>query len=1119
MADCVKFSDSYIASKSDCIDASPRADGEAFDGKSEMHIAEMRDDLDVVEETQYRDMCDMIAEDIMGKEGDSLPTPMEPGDKTGLSETAKNLAKQYFDNARVSKLNDILSWVNGLTPGRESRWLHMSSRLAHWFTNQRATFAEWCSLYADDGTGSILNNELASRMSHMQARIQGELERLMPFADDIQKIADEASQLSGRFRDRDDVLRMIGDYAICRHIIEDSANERLIESWEREIDWMNNPDNKMSERTRSSRIRELEENIELLRKFMDDENPPSGIASVGYTKGEARKLMRDIESKGISMEHIRRGADRLVEANKMLLEEDLKTGRISPGEYASLERNQFKYYVPVTSKAKNKVGYINDKSPYYPGSYNKRKGKLDIPDDAFTSTITRAKRVASHIATRDVGDTLMLMALKNKDLHGTDADNGLRIVPLAQLEHSRGMNPIAEQWAMKAKSSGGFVVDRPMLDENGHVTKSYQALVYFDPNWKGKNGISGAMLNDSLLFGQNMTPTEKVLIGTTGRFGQLFTRFRPWFGLVNTGRDSMERLSYMSNRDYIGANGEIIHGHNLLGKYAANVAWASSELFNLKTGLRDGSFDMNSKTGQYWQEYVRYGVHQDYTWGSTADFARKNLLESRGSRETGLPEYLQNTKNAGAREFYAYLKKTNRAALDVLDDVNDYWNNIASFAQFVTLREAGLSGERAARATLDAMDFSQQGAKTNGLRCIFPFVKPIMQSATSLSRVLGLSYDKRGFVQSGWKGWTAATVLGIGFKALAEASKQSMGKDEDGNWRIDQLSLSKLSRGIPFGIGKNGEYFFLNTGYSLPRLVATLVWGTDRVERGLMTPDALAGSMLLTYAQEMFPGNWPEFSFLDHPGEYIIQSICPSVLTPFAEIATNMNSFGHVIKRGGAPEYGAKSDYGGGSSERVYNIMAQKARRMFGLEFYPEQLQHLIQGYTSGAFTVLRSAWEDNVGPSIRNSQHYKDTHLHPFAEALGMTMSFGYADDVARGIFNQAEATLIKVIKDNGIRKTDDKAYKISGSREEKRAAQVRWWRQQCLDKGLSPDMADDIVSYFLAADALKAGKEDVNKYLRTGVMNGNDYFAMQESMEELTRDRRKIYRDFVNNFHMYRR
>lgn len=1128
MAGCVSFSENYAESKDNQhIDGSPIAPDEAHSAKAEFSTAEAdervfsNDYKEAVQENQR------IIEDAMGKPEDAEPSMLERGDQTAIRQLARDVANAFYNVARTNRLNKIMGWANGLTQGKESWWLHISSNLSNWMVNNKARFLEWMQLYADDGTGTILNNDLASQMSHAQARMQGELERLLPFADSIRKIASEASQKMGRLRDTDDVLRAIGDWAIARHILEDNANEKLVEHWRRELNWLNSLSPKeleaeLERRGQRTYREELMENIRMLEDNLDNPYPPDNLKSAGYTRAEAEELMRRIESSGLDMELIRRGADELVAANENLLQEDIKSGHVSPDQLAALRANEFKYYVPIMANGENKTGYMNDNHPYYPGSYRARSGKADLPVNAFTSTVIRARRVAGHFATRDIGDRLMVLAMQNADNINTERDNGLRIVPLALLEKyertgQRGNHAMSD-WARRAKENGGFVVDRPVLDEAGNVTRTYQALVYFDPGWQGKNGLTGNILNESLLFNSSLNGFEKAAIRTTGMYGQLFTRFRPWFGLVNAGRDTMERISYIANRDYLGESGNVIQGHTLLAKYAANVANAMQNLLDIKLGMRDGSFDMSSPMGQFWQEYVRYGVHQDYTWGSNGDIIRKQSGEVR-NRSEGLPEYLANTKNAELRELYAYLKKNGQGALDVLDDVNDYWNNIASFAHFVTLREAGVPAERAARNVLDVMDFNQQGKFTNPLRVLFPFVKPIMQSAASLTRALGISYDKRGFAKAGWKGWTTAAALGLGFKMLAEASRSSMGKDEDGNWRIDQIPLSKLSRGIPFGIGSHGQYFFLNTGYSLPRLVATMVWGTDRVERGTMAPEALGGQMLLTLLQELSPGNWPEFSFRDNPAEYMIQMMTPSMFSPIAEVATNMNSFGHVLKRGDAPEYGAKSDYGGGSSMKIYNRLAQNIRRTTGVDLYPEQIQHLVQGWATGPFVMLRSLWEDGTDPSIKNTQHYKDTHLDPWLEALGVSMSFGYADDVARGLFNQAEAKLIKIIKDNGIRKTSDTAYKISGSREEKRAAQQQWWYDQCIAAGLPHETAEDIQRYFLAADALKQGSKEVNAYLRNQVDSGLDYFEIQSQMDSVTAGRRDIYREFVNNANMFKR
>lgn len=1122
---CIDFGQQAVAAKNTASTGRLDSARASHSGLYDLNDAVRESRAAAEGERAVRETVHTFFEDTLGKDTSfANPVPLSRGDETLASLVVrKSLLADKDDPAangqamRISLLNDMWKRANGLTPNSENRLLSLASKVRYKFVDRSAKLGEFFFLHAADPTATnVLDNSLSSEAAHLQARYQGELERLgSSYIKDMHSIAGQAARELGYRYSEEEIMQMIGDYANANHILVDKPNEIQIAKWNAEADRIDSLPPEALTPGLKHKAKLFRWYSAGLSKYLNDQNPPTNLITAGYTRGEAEEIMRRVEATGINMDLVRQGVDRTIEQNSMILQEHLQNGDVSPEQYRALQANQFTQYVPLASRITNNTGFINDPMPYLQATFHRREGRNTYPDDAVTSTLVRTRRAAGAIATRPFGDMLMVLAKQNAARVGKEGDNGLRLQSLASLQKTADYDTRAiAQFSQHAEKNGGFVVNEPILNSMGVQVGSKRSIVCFDPNWVGKNGLSGAELNEALLMNTDLTPTQKALIATTGTYGQLFTRFRPWFGIVNSGRDTIERVGHIFNRDFMNADGEIIRGSSLLASYAKNVGWAYTHLAGIMRAIKNGTLDMTTKTGQYWKEYVQYGVHQDYTWGGTSDFIRKSQMQR--SRElTGLPEYLQGKEASGMRQVLRQAGAVGKQLRDVLDGFNDCWNNIAAFAEFVTLRDAGVPAERAARNTLDSMDFNQQGKYTNPLRMIYPFVKPIVQSAAAMSRSLGITYDTRGIAKAGWKGWAAAACLGLGLEMAKTMATESMGYDENGLPRIDQIPLSKLSRGFPVGLGgEHGFHFFFNTGYSTPRLVSTLVWGMDRVDRGILSPEAFGGQMLLTYLQEMSPGNWPEFSFSDNPANFIVQLLAPSVAAPLVESATNMNTFGQKIKRFEAPDTIAKADYGGGTSMKVYNQLAQFVRKWFGVDAYPEQYQHAAQSLFVGPAAILRSLWESSDEPSLKNSEHYKNTHLHPALEALGLTMSFGYADDVARSLFNQAEMKLLKIIKDNRIRKTSDTAYK-RGDKE----GQERWWREQCRDANLDDAVADDIALYFRTEDALHVGSPQVNAYLRGRVMNDADYDSIQEDMDKSTAGRRAIMNEFVKNLKMYKR
>ena len=71
-------------------------------------------------------------------------------------------------------------------------------------------------------------------------------------------------------------------------------------------------------------------------------------------------------------------------------------------------------------------------------------------------------------------------------------------------------------------------------------------------------------------------------------------------------------------------------------------------------------------------------------------------------------------------------------------------NNIAPLAQYMALREHGVSAKEAGVAVGEMLNNNLTGQWTSALRTVFPFVRPTMQGARALMRSFGLAADASG---------------------------------------------------------------------------------------------------------------------------------------------------------------------------------------------------------------------------------------------------------------------------------------------------------------------------------------------------------------------------------------
>ena len=115
----------------------------------------------------------------------------------------------------------------------------------------------------------------------------------------------------------------------------------------------------------------------------------------------------------------------------------------------------------------------------------------------------------------------------------------------------------------------------------------------------------------------------------------------------------------------------------------------------------------------------------------------------------------------------------------------------------------------------------------------------------------------------------------------------------------------------------------MRTGFGIPQLIMTYVHGIDRVNRGLMAPQELTASLLSAAITNMSPGNFPVYNFKDAPYEYLVQTLSPTIVKPFVEVATNKPYYGGTLVYPQASDK-LKSDSGGSRASRVYHQIAKQ---------------------------------------------------------------------------------------------------------------------------------------------------------------------------------------------------
>lgn len=866
-------------------------------------------------------------------------------------------------------------------------------------------------------------------------------------------------------------------------------------------------------RRRGGENTKLKKQIEELKANLDELNPPEGLVSSGYTNAQAKALMARIEKDFSFMtpEELRSIAKRMSQEFDYLTEELARAGAIPPEQLTRIP--DFEWHAPQVTKLANVEGASNDAVFYTPGSVHAAEGTTYTPDSAWQSLIYAGRRTATQIGSQDFG---LLLAAAERKFRRIAEENPDYTVPIRSYSERELQGMLAhgtrqeQQIARAIYNNNGMVINTPVEGANGR--RSFERrYYYFNPQWSSGR-LNADSLNQALSSNYKLgsKPVEW-LSKATSYYGQSHTRFIFGFAPVSGFRDFTERLVHIASRDFYTEDGEHLSGASLVGRYAVNFGRFTTTLARAMLG----KLDAGSEGGIFYDEYRRFGLLQKFTssigrapqtldeivrGGKTADSLRSWGLNKQADWLDG--------KNFGAwKRVINGAGEAGQSALRVLDGWNDYFQNLPSFAYYVTLRKAGVSARNAAAHTLDIMNMTQTGTVAKQLAVIAPFVRPTMQGAAAFAKSMGLSgRNVHEIFEQGKKGWITALAAASAFGVLLPLIKESLGTDEKGNSRLDSYPISRATTALMIGINDEGDMIRLPVGFGPVRTAYATAMAMDRVARGIMDPGEAAFEVLFAIARDTVPGNNPMFNFKDKPAEFITQYFCPAPLKPFLELSQNTNAFGGKIYKNGFDMEKAVSAQGRKSTPAVWHRVAREIADMNGPDMAPESIMHLAKGLTLGPVRAISTgivSWAEDDEPYLGMNKPTALRAMNPVLAMLGGTLYYATDRGTSKIYYYQAADDLMKKAQRAGVNMTQD------GEKGEAGRAIVM---QKLLDAGIDPADAEDIIRLRTARQTLMAQGAAFSKK-HPHWYDEPDAEEIKMDFEKLFYDNEQVYKDFYMN------
>ena len=431
---------------------------------------------------------------------------------------------------------------------------------------------------------------------------------------------------------------------------------------------------------------------------------------------------------------------------------------------------------------------------------------------------------------------------------------------------------------------------------------------------------------------------SKAMRRFSGFLRRSFTTANPEFIISNFARDIQSALfNAMAEADIPGGQ---IPGRHIAAKVMTRVKQTLPALLKNAVGK-----DLPSEMAAYFEEFKEDGGQTG--WGFVKDVGTIAAeIES---------EINEKSKAKKASEWMA------KNSIDVIENVNDAFENSVRLAAYIEARKAGVSREKAAELSKNiTVNFNRSGELGPMANAWYMFFNASVQGTVRLARSLGTLKDVRkpnGELDSWFNRLNGAQKMAFGLSLttgmLTMINIAMSDDDEDGVSFYEKIPDYEKERNlIIMYSGKN--YFKIPLPYGF-NVFANM--GTSMVEAANGQREPLdAGMFLLNSAFSSFSPI--SFGQSKDASKYLAKGLSPTILKPFVDIAVNETYFGSSVYRQqfpvGAPKPQAEMSYRSPEGVRSFfqwmNEATGGSEQVPGsADFNPDKFWYGFEYYIGGA--------------------------------------------------------------------------------------------------------------------------------------------------------------------------
>ena len=647
---------------------------------------------------------------------------------------------------------------------------------------------------------------------------------------------------------------------------------------------------------------------------------------------------------------------------------------------------------------------------------------------------------------------------------------------------------------------------------------------------------------------------------------EAMTTFNPLFALKSAIADFRERITRLGHKEFVDSNGKKVSGvriairmwRNMLNpKLLGTVGRYSIELAAHKETKNDTQYR------KYLSEMHKYGIiggvqqQMVATGGSRRSLFGMNATE-KIQREIEKQRELQEQQTN--KEAETLVAKLYRVLGDLTHDVSrtrigkflhavhngaigwsNMFYNVPLAAQYIAMRECGLSAQSAAADTAKAMDFTNRGYYHKVGSKFISFLTSITHGTANMMDSYGINrnsissnpyatnvtgYARRMNMQSyAFKAARLSAYIGL-IQVLMYAVGACLRPDEPdkrkaGQQLIDNMPLRNMYF-LPVPIlqwlgvsDPEGFVVKLAGGFGEDRLALNLAWGLDRYSRGKATMSEIAGSYMVNFVTNAAPADLPDFNPADNPARYMAYSAGHSIpmVAWLVDAALNITYSGKTLSSEFSPAMGQRAyEEHNAYIDMAYKDLSKTLYDTLGMNISPSTLKSMYEGIGYGpvvqGLMQLALHINDEV-PRSRLDPDWAAANVNAIAKFFGATSLGNKMPDKPYVFIKQLRDYYEDLFRAAGV----SSLLKANGSGTKAAAIQ-----QTMRMMGMTPAEIADRVNMHDLDNKLTGILKQENALIDLRRSGGISVDQFTKRMNGLIRQANKLQSDFMKSSYYYR-